>query len=74
MWVTKSAIRPVASYARVHEGPLIFAGDLNTWNKRRARTVDRLLRGPGPESGECGDRARENGGAPGLRSTHGCGS
>lgn len=33
----KNQIRPLAGVAKAHDGPVIFAGDFNTWNENRMR-------------------------------------
>lgn len=43
----RGQLQDALQYADRHNGPVIFAGDLNTWNRRRARIVDESLRGVG---------------------------
>ncbi len=39
----RDQLEQALAYAREHRGPVIFAGDLNTWSGRRARLVDESL-------------------------------
>ncbi|WP_347357408.1 endonuclease/exonuclease/phosphatase family protein [Bdellovibrio sp.] len=41
--LNKEQIEQVASFLKRHQGPLIFAGDFNSWNKNRLAYLDEIL-------------------------------